>query len=107
MIKFLKTILFFLLGSNSLFAQSEIDSWVLNTSGTLAVYDTLPGPPRLVIMSALADVTAVCYDTSHVYVEAEGLASHLMGMRSNPNILTAQGYTFRVPRKPWACYGTN
>ncbi|HHZ65432.1 MAG TPA: YHYH protein [Flavobacteriales bacterium] len=102
----MKYILLSSLLSISLIAQSqpEIDSWMLNTTGTLGSYDDGSGTTT---MTDSADVLQVCYSSSTVYIRAEGLPAYQAGpWAGNPNVPSAQGYTFMFPRTPQQESGT-
>ncbi|UKN00109.1 YHYH protein [Paracrocinitomix mangrovi] len=102
----------FLVGSLSIsFAQDpQVDSWMLNTSGTLASYEYYPGMPpttQTVNMTDSADILQVCYDNDYVYIRTNGLASYQMGpWEMNPNVPQAISSTYRFPRNPMEETGT-
>ncbi|HIA05900.1 MAG TPA: hypothetical protein EYN71_04175 [Flavobacteriales bacterium] len=54
----------------SAFAQPELNSWMLNTTGATASYNDGMGT---VTLSDSVNVLQVCYNTTHVYVRSEGL----------------------------------
>ena len=80
------------------------DSWMLNTDGTLAVYEYFPGPPpttETVEMPDSADVLQICYDDEFVYIRTNGLPSYLVGpWHMNPNEPEATESTYRIRREP-------
>ena len=103
--------LFSLLLTASVFAQDpQLDSWMMNTTGTLANYDYYPaGPPNTthVDMTDSADVLQLCYDNNYVYIRSNGLASYTMGpWLQNPNVPSAHSATYRFPRNPMEETGT-
>ncbi|MCB9224686.1 MAG: YHYH protein [Crocinitomicaceae bacterium] len=88
----------------------QLDSWMLNTTGTLAQYDYYPAMPPTtnhVNMTDSADVLEVCYDNNYVYIRTNGLASYTMGpWVMNPNQPSAHSATYRIPRNPAEQTGT-
>jgi len=91
-------------------AQSpEIEAWMLNTTGHQADYDYYPGPPPTttnVQLSDSSDIKTVCYNTTDVYVRANGLANYTMGPWSNPNVPSNMNWTFKITRSPIEETGT-
>ena len=86
-----------LLTFTAAFAQPELTSWQMNTTG-LAQYNVGQGVQTL---NDSADVTMVCYNNNYVYVTAEGLASYVMGpFPGNPNTPAGQGFVWRINRNP-------
>jgi hypothetical protein len=93
-----------LLSSFGAMAQPEIDSWIINTDGTLSSYwENIGGggPPNYVFNTTTdsADVILVCYDASDVYIYSHGMTND-MGKYLNPGDCVAQDYIFRIPRVP-------
>ena len=86
--------------SGLIFSQDPlIDSWMFNTTGK-AKYNVGSGT---VTMNDSADVTKVCYNTTHVYVVAEGLANYVMGpFTGNPNTPSGQNLIWKIKRVPAA-----
>jgi hypothetical protein len=85
------------------FAQPELTSWMMNTTG-LAQYDLGQGVQTT---NDSADVTMVCYDNNFVYVTAEGMANYVMGpFPNNPNTPNGQDFIWRVKRNPTVENGT-
>lgn len=102
---------FFCLVAGATFAQDpQMDSWMLNTTGTLATYEYYPGMPpntSTVNMTDSADVLQICYDNDYVYIRTNGLASYTMGpWEMNPNQPSAISSTYRFPRNPAEETGT-
>lgn len=93
-----------LISSLGVFAQPEIDSWIINTDGTLASYwenTATSGPPNYVFNNTTdsADVILVCYDDDNVYIYSHGMTND-MGQFLNPGDCIAFDYIFRIPRNP-------
>ena len=94
----------------SLNAQEPIlDSWMLNTDGTLATYWESNGNmnnPTFTFntSSDSADIKKLCYDNNFVYVVTGGMTTN-MGQFTNPGAPVDQGYTFKFPRNPQAGSG--
>lgn len=88
---------------NTSYAQPELTSWIM-TSG-FAQYQT--GAP-VITMSDSGDVLLVCYNTTDVYIQSNGLAgTYVMGQFvGNPNTPSAQNYTFKITRQPTQEMGT-
>lgn len=88
----------------------NIDSWMLNTTGTLASYEYYPAAPpttSTVNMTDSADILRVCYDNNYVYIRTNGLASYTMGpWEMNPNVPSAIDSRYRFPRYPQEETGT-
>lgn len=88
------------------FAQPNISSWQLNTTGATGKYWNMPGP-SLVTMTDSAGITKLCYSSSYVYVRTKSLAGNFtMGPAVNPNDPIAQNYTIRFPKTPTQQTGT-
>lgn len=89
-----------------------ISSWKRNTTGQKAVYEYYTniktgGATTTVDMTDSAGVMKVCYNKDSVYIKTNSLAYYVMGpWLSDPNVPTAQGYTFRFPLSPSAQTGS-
>ncbi len=94
--------------STLVMAQSpNLDSWQVNTDGTLASYweETSPGTYELTELTDLADVQSVCYTDDSIWIATEGLTTR-MGFYQNPGTPGAQGVIYRMPRNPQEETGT-
>lgn len=93
-------------------AQSpEITSWMLNNTGHKADYEYYAGNPlngsTYVQLNDSSDIKSVCYNSTDVYVKANGLANYTMGpFMMNPNVPASQNYTFKITRTPAEETGT-
>src|SRR5687768_2213115 len=98
MIKFLSALLgtLFLLGNVK--AQTPIiDSWKLNSSGTIAKYYLTTGAQTST--GVQGDVTKICYTSDSVWIKTTGMPV-IFGPWKNPGAPTDQDFTFRFPRNP-------
>ena len=89
----------------------QMNSWDFNLDGvTASYYKKSPGPGggtlTTVAVSDSSDIKALYYNTETIYVTSEGLSSHIMGPWSIPNVPSAQGYIFMMPRTPAKETGT-
>lgn len=104
------TLVFIATGVSSFAQYPLLDSWMLNTTGTLASYDFYPGPPpttNTVNMTDSADVLQICEDADWVYIRTNGLASYHMGpWAMNPNEPLAIESIYRFPKNPAEETGT-
>ncbi len=81
-----------------------ITSWTLNVAGKKASYYKTTQSGMSVTYTFTnttdsADVLAVCYDASYVYVKSKGMTDY-MGKYLNPGDCTAQSYLHQFPRTP-------
>jgi hypothetical protein len=96
----------FLFGAVLLNAQPNLSSWHLNTTGTTGKYWTVPGP-TLVNMTDSSGITKLCYTSTHIYVRTRDLAfNYVMGPSNNPNTVSVQNFTFKIPKNPSQEMGT-
>lgn len=97
----LLTLILFLLIQNT-FAQSNLYSWLLNTTGiTGKYYEVIGGVPtgQILDTGSPPDVQTVCYSNDSIWIECSGLAE-IMGPYYNPGVPTDQHYTWRFPKNP-------
>lgn len=83
--------------------EPEIDSWVFNENGLMAIYiehgNAGPTSINIVTMTDSANILQLCYDTDFVWIRAEGLGD-TMGVLKTPSTPIAQDFTKKFPRIP-------
>ena len=89
----------------AVYAQPEIENWLMNQGEYASYWENTgggPGNPDNFVFSTstvLANVTRVCYNSTYVWVESDGMTTN-MGQFLNPGAPTEQNYTYRFPRTP-------
>ncbi|MBI3238066.1 MAG: hypothetical protein HYZ43_04340 [Flavobacteriia bacterium] len=86
------------------YAQPEIENWLMNQGEYASYWQNTGGqgqPDNFVFSTStvLANVTRVCYNSTYVWVESDGMTTN-MGQFLNPGAPTEQNYTYRFPRTP-------
>ena len=96
---FIRFIFCFLLLPLHLFAQPELESWLLNTDGATGQYWN---GNNLVQMEDECDVELVQYSDDNVYIHSAGIPRYATAPfpDGNPSNATAQDYLFQIPRNP-------
>lgn len=81
----------------------EINSWMLNTTGTQASYweesPPMSGNYVETTMTDSANILQVCFTNDTVWVRTHGITTD-MGIYTNPGAPTAQDFTYKFPRNP-------
>jgi hypothetical protein len=85
-------------------SQTNISSWTRNADGKKASYWATAQSGMSVTYTFTnstdsADVLAVCYNTTDIYVKSKGMTDY-MGKFLNPGSCIAQTYTHQFPRTP-------
>ena len=85
-------------------APTGLDNWIMNQGEFASYWENTAGqnpPPTYVFYtsSVLANVTKVCYNSTYVWTESDGMTTE-MGRFLNPGAPTEQNYTYRFPRVP-------
>lgn len=87
----------------SLQAQVNLSTWLRNTDGKKASYfetsSSMPPTYTFTISPDSANVLAVAYNSSFVYIRSHGLTDS-MGKFLNPGNCLAQSYTHKFPQTP-------
>src|SRR3989338_6968119 len=84
----------------AVYAQPEIENWLMNQGEYASYWENTgggPGNPDNFVFSTstvLANVTRVCYNSTYVWVESDGMTTN-MGQFLNPGAPTEQNYTYR------------
>ncbi len=77
----------------------SLESWRRNLDGTTG--QSPSANIDSIVRNILADVEISPYTSTKVYVKAAGVPSHAVGpWANNPNSISDQGWTFRIPRTP-------
>ena len=98
LLKFAMATIFILFAAH-LNAQVMLSAWLRNTTGKTASYWASSGgpTPTFTFTTTTADVLAVAYNSSYVYVRSNGMTDS-MGQYLNPGNCVAQAYTHKFPQ---------